>query len=190
MAAASGPLTCKLMELGDGIARGATGRTQKVESILDVDFSALATAGVTTVFMDVDNTLTRPGEARIDRDVVDYLVRARTGTGIAKWAVASNSWRNLGALADSIDAVQIERGWFCAKPRLGYFRRALASLAADPGESVMIGDKLLHDIVPAQRVGMHTILVRPRYPDGLSDRLLAQRWRERRFIKADSARHK
>jgi len=51
------------------------------------------------------------------------------------------------------------RGKF--KPRRGGLKKALNYLGVEPKESVMIGDRLLTDILGGNRVGMWTILVKP-----------------------------
>lgn len=45
----------------------------------------------------------------------------------------------------------------------------------------MIGDKVLHDVIPAVRLGLITVLVEPQWPGQLVDRLLLRRPREARL---------
>jgi HAD superfamily hydrolase (TIGR01662 family) len=51
----------------------------------------------------------------------------------------------------------------CAKPEPGIFTMALEKAGCDPGDAVMIGDRLDNDIIPAKRLGMKTIWVRQGY---------------------------
>ena len=46
------------------------------------------------------------------------------------------------------------------KPHPSIFAAALAQIGAGPGESVMVGDSLPHDIAGARRVGMQGVLVK------------------------------
>jgi len=44
------------------------------------------------------------------------------------------------------------------KPDLRMFRRVLEVSGFEPGECVMVGDKVVDDIEPAKRIGMEAIL--------------------------------
>lgn len=48
----------------------------------------------------------------------------------------------------------------CAKPDFEIFNIALEQAGCKPNESVMIGDRLDNDIIPAKRLGMQTVWVR------------------------------
>lgn len=48
----------------------------------------------------------------------------------------------------------------CAKPDLKIFNFALESADCNPGDAVMIGDRLDNDIIPAKKIGMKTVWVR------------------------------
>ena len=50
-----------------------------------------------------------------------------------------------------------------AKPDKRIFELALNRSNCQPGESVMIGDRIDNDIVPAKRMGMHTIWIKQGY---------------------------
>ena len=50
-----------------------------------------------------------------------------------------------------------------AKPDKRIFELALNRSNCKPGESVMIGDRIDNDIVPAKRMGMHTIWIKQGY---------------------------
>lgn len=74
-----------------------------------------------------------------------------------------------------------------AKPDPAIFEKALAAAHCMPEEACMIGDRLDNDILPAQKIGMHTIWVRqglgglgnpvllPHYPDAIIDDIGALR---------------
>jgi putative phosphatase len=150
------------------------------ESIFEVDFAALAAVGVRGILLDVDNTLVAPGSDRIAQTLVEHLRRERESTGIAHWALASNARRDLSPIASAMEAEVVQAEWLSAKPRRMFYRRALAKLGLQPPEVAMIGDRALHDAVPAARLGLRTVLVRPQWPDQLVDRLLLRRCRESR----------
>lgn len=63
------------------------------------------------------------------------------------------------------------------KPDVRLFLRALEDLGVAPAETVMVGDRIDNDIVPARLLGMRTVLIRtgrhagqqPRSPDEVPD---------------------
>jgi putative phosphatase len=150
------------------------------ESIFDVDFALLRGLGVRGLLIDVDNTLVEPGGSCIDPGLADHLRVRRSESGIGPWALASNARRDLSPLAAAIGADVVKARGLCAKPRRAFYLKALATLGLPPHEVAMIGDKVLHDIAPAARLGIRTVLVRPRWPDQLVDRVLMRRQRETR----------
>jgi putative phosphatase len=149
-------------------------------SILEVDFGVLARRGVRGVLLDVDNTLVAPGKNTLSHTVAEFLRSQRASSGIDEWLLASNARRDLSTIATAIGAEVAAPRLLLAKPRLSYFHRALAKLGLEASEAAMIGDKVLHDIAPAARLGLCTVLVRPQWPDQLSDRLFLRRRREAR----------
>ena len=149
-------------------------------SIFDVDFLALEKLGVRGVLLDVDNTIVPPRRDRVDTTVGKHLLQVRLETKISRWALASNARRDLSSLAAELRMEAVQPRWLSAKPRKSFFRRALAILALEPHEVAMIGDKVLHDISPAARLGLRTVLVKPCWEDQWIDRALMRRQRERR----------
>lgn len=63
------------------------------------------------------------------------------------------------------------------KPDPRYYEQILAACGVDPSESVMVGDRIDKDIIPARQVGMKTVLIRrgihraqqPRTPEEIPD---------------------
>jgi putative hydrolase of the HAD superfamily len=87
-----------------------------------------------------------------------------------KVGLISNSHRSLASFQQHFDlhgliAAAIsssEHGYL--KPHPSIFEAALKLVGVEPGESVMVGDSLKHDIEGARRVGMHGVLVRRAVP--------------------------
>lgn len=63
------------------------------------------------------------------------------------------------------------------KPDVRYFQTVLSELQVEPGEAVMIGDRIDCDVVPAKSLGLKTVRLRvgrhktqqPRYPEEAPD---------------------
>lgn len=62
-------------------------------------------------------------------------------------------------LTDLFDAMVISEEVDLYKPDPALFRHALELTGADPGRSVMVGDRRDNDIEPARNVGMRTVLL-------------------------------
>jgi putative hydrolase of the HAD superfamily len=58
------------------------------------------------------------------------------------------------ALAVFFDCIVVEGEFGCGKPDERVFRHALSRLDVPPEDAWMVGDNLLHDIAPAQALGM------------------------------------
>lgn len=54
---------------------------------------------------------------------------------------------------------EVSEGMGVAKPRPLFFRIILDSLGVEPEETVMVGDRLDHDVFPARLLGMKTVRV-------------------------------
>jgi putative hydrolase of the HAD superfamily len=78
----------------------------------------------------------------------------------------SNSHRSLDAFCDhfslrrsiTVAVSSAEHGYM--KPHRSIFETALAKAGVAPGESVMVGDSIAHDIAGALAAGMRAILLR------------------------------
>ena len=60
-------------------------------------------------------------------------------------------------LAAIFDCIVVEGEFGCGKPDARVFRHALKQLDTTPADAWMVGDNLLHDIAPAQALGMKGI---------------------------------
>lgn len=103
------------------------------------------------------------GHFELYEDVPDVL-RALRGAGL-RIGLISNTARCLTSFQahfalDGLFDVAIsssEHGYM--KPHPSIFEAALNGLGASSGESVMVGDSLLHDVEGARRLGMRAVLV-------------------------------
>lgn len=96
-------------------------------------------------------------------DVPDVL-RSLSASGI-RVGLVSNSHRCLSSLASHfgleglIDAGISSSEHGLMKPHPSIFRAALAAMEVDPGEALMVGDSVRHDIEGAIRAGMRAALL-------------------------------
>lgn len=64
-----------------------------------------------------------------------------------------------GSFADYFDCIVIEGEFGRGKPDAEVFQHALDALRVEPGEAVMVGDKLRYDVVGAKRVGLRAVWI-------------------------------
>jgi len=133
---------------------------QAVRSIHHVDYTALWERGIRVLIYDLENTLCGWRSWELDPRTWALLASLRErGMRIAVLTNASipphQPFRR--ELADAGIRV-VDRAH---KPLRGGLRRALAALGAHPGETALIGDQLLTDVLVGKRVGLYTVLVDP-----------------------------
>jgi uncharacterized protein len=125
---------------------------ERAESILEIDFEALRSLGKTTLLFDLDNTLAR------------RRCRALPACSLSLLSQLEDSGFRIGILTNRrvrrpVEGVDIPILYHARKPHRRGYRLLLNTLAASAGESVMIGDRVLTDILGANRLGVHSILV-------------------------------
>ena len=152
-------------------------------TIEDIDFALLKKRGVKYLVLDVDHTLVPYQAMTLDAKTQVYLNTVQRKYGIERIYLASNSGRDLTAIATSINARSIPSTLFRRKPHKVFFMKVLATIGCEPHQTAMVGDKLILDVWGANRVGMITILVDPIGPDMLLDRILLRRFWKNWFIR-------
>jgi len=132
---------------------------ETARSIFDIDYPRLYRAGKRVLLFDLDNTLGGRRPRRLYPQVKELLERI-TQMGF-KVGILTN--RRIGTNDPVIHSlgerypVVVRAG----KPRRRGFRAILAQLDASPAEAVMIGDRLLTDVIGANRLGIYSIRIRP-----------------------------
>ncbi len=155
-------------------------------SILEVDFAKLNTIGIKHVLIDLDLTIRRIGSRHIEQEVLLTLQKLQQAGHFRSISLMTNNYwakRYADILGFGVFTAYWEGYRPIRKPNIKFFRRVLHDLAAEPSETVMIGDKVHADIRGANNAGLFTVLVKPRGRDYLFDRILLSRLRERRSLK-------
>ena len=128
-----------------------------VSSIYSIDGQALWNQGYRAILTDLDNTLTHWNAADASPRLVAWLEDLRA-YGFAVCILSNNIRQRVEPFATQMGVPFVSEA---GKPRRRAFREALAAMDAAVGETVMIGDQLFTDILGGNRMGMHTVLVRP-----------------------------
>jgi ribonucleotide monophosphatase NagD (HAD superfamily) len=76
------------------------------------------------------------------------------------WQTKHGPLLDSGAFVAGLEYAAEVEATVLGKPSAAYFDAACAALDADPERTWMVGDDIESDIVGAQGVGMHTVLVR------------------------------
>ena len=126
--------------------------TEKVETILDIDFEKLRSLGKQALLFDFDNTLAKKG-SRVMPAVSNALLAdlAATDFGIG---ILTNRRKQKTIAGLSFPIIYNAR-----KPRYAGYLAMLEMLSSSPKQAVMIGDRYITDALGANRLGIHTIRV-------------------------------
>ena len=128
-----------------------------VDSVPLIDLEDLKRRQIEALLLDLDNTLVPWRSYDISPEVTEWVRQACEGM---KVCIVSNTrtLKRLQGLASELGISYVRRG---AKPRRVGFRDALKLLGVEPSKAVVIGDQVFTDILGGNRLGAHTILVRP-----------------------------
>ncbi len=130
---------------------------QVVESLFDIDLEALEDAGVRGVIFDLDNTII-PWDSCEMCPIISKWLESVISRGL-KVSIVSNNWHSrVREIAARFGLPFVSRAY---KPFKSGFRRALAAMDLQPHEAVVVGDQLFTDVLGGNRLGMHTIWVKP-----------------------------
>lgn len=126
-------------------------------SVLDMDLESLAAKGVTTLLIDLDNTLLPR-----DSDVIPDDIQAWAGGLEAKGfraCLVSNNWH------DRVSLVAQELGFDlvakAVKPLPFAFMVAMKRMGATRAQSAIIGDQMFTDVLGGKMSGITTVLIEP-----------------------------
>ncbi len=132
--------------------------SQVVESVKELEPETLKGRGIAAIITDLDNTLVPWRHYEIMPGVVEWLAKLEVA-GI-KICIASNTihTERLKQLAETMNIPFVDR---VQKPRTGGFVRAMKAMGSDATNTAVFGDQIFTDILAGNRLGLHTILLRP-----------------------------
>lgn len=129
-------------------------RVSRVTNLTPVRLASLRVAGL---ILDLDNTLTPWNEPTCPRDVAEWL-RAIQASGVSSVIVSNNGGSRVRDFAALVGLPAVSRA---RKPRRSAFREGLKRLGTRPRDTLVVGDRVLMDIVGGNRSGLRTVLVDP-----------------------------
>lgn len=126
------------------------------KTIFDIDYKQLLDDGVTTLLIDLDNTMI-PYDEDLPDDRTKGLIDTLKGLGFDIVVVSNNKGPRVKRFADALDLPYVNSA---RKPFKKGLRRA-ASLAGedDPSAVCLIGDQFMTDVWGGKRLGFRVIVV-------------------------------
>jgi len=129
-------------------------------SLESIDYARLYASGKRAILFDLDNTLgaRRPSELapRVER-----LLERLTTMGFRVGILTNRRWVRNDPVIQTLSAAYPLRHW-AGKPAKRGFLDLLSELRVPPERAVMIGDRILTDIIGANRLGIYSIRIRTR----------------------------
>jgi uncharacterized protein len=125
-----------------------------ISSAYDLDLVSLKNQGITSLFFDLDNTLTTY-EFLVPPTPMQEFIQQLKDHGFEVFIVSnSNQYR----VQPFLDALQIKGSGSCKKPFTSVIEKLLPK---DRSTAMLIGDQLLTDVLCANRLGIKSTLVNP-----------------------------
>lgn len=132
-----------------------------VERVVQLDVSRLRALGLTALLLDVDCTLKRYREERLNAEVADWLKTLQTA-GIKVCLVSNGRGPRIARLAGAVGLPFVAKA---LKPFPFGCWRGLRTLGVSPQQTAMVGDQIFADVAAGRWAGLTTVLVRPIHPE-------------------------
>lgn len=128
------------------------------ESYQQITPELLQSRGIRLLLSDLDYTLAPKSVSRPDQAVRDWLGRLQAA-GIRVMILSNN--RSPARVERFCRDLGIDYVGHAGKPSPRGYRQAMEKAGATPGETAMLGDKLLTDVLGANRSGAWAVMVEP-----------------------------
>ena len=128
-----------------------------VDSIFEIDLDMLKEKGITSLIVDIDNTLVAWDKKEAPRSVIEWFRKVRD-KGLQICLVSNNTEERIVKFTEDVEIFAIHRA---SKPRKKPFYDAMKHMASNIKNTAMVGDQIFTDVLGGNRVGLYTILVVP-----------------------------
>lgn len=128
--------------------------TYQCKNIFEIDLDYLKQSGITTIILDLDNTLIAWYRKNLQINVLKWIEKLKE-YGFKLVLISNNiSRKRVQFFANILDAEFINLAF---KPSTRSFRKIMNQFNLEKSEIVMIGDTLWTDILAANRLGIRNI---------------------------------
>ena len=124
-------------------------------SIFDIDYQELQKQGIVALFFDLDNTIIGYDEVELHDRHLAFLNELKKDFQVI--ILSNTNYHRVSLALKGLDTPFI---WHATKPLKRGFKKALKLAKLKKHQVAMIGDQLMTDIFGANRVGLHTILIK------------------------------
>ncbi len=124
-----------------------------------IDFKKYYDMGYRGILFDIDNTLV-PHGAPADEKAIAFFKKLRE-MGFKTCLISNNKEPRVKSFADKVGSEYI---FDAHKPSRKNYMKAFELMDTKKNNTLFVGDQIFTDIYGANRVGMHTILVKPIHP--------------------------
>lgn len=123
----------------------------------DITPQFLKENGITTLALDVDNTITTHGNMAVSDSMRAWLDEMQD-VGINLYIVSNNKFERVSPLAINLNLPYTH---FSIKPLPNAFRKVCRECNATPQELAVVGDQIFTDVLGGNLFGATTIMVEP-----------------------------
>ncbi len=129
----------------------------KLERITDISLGLLKKYNITSLILDVDNTLSTHHGQVLTAGLEDWL-KTMNENGIKMTVLSNSTSKRLEPFAKKIGLEYISLG---LKPLPFGYLRALKRLNSKRRETAIVGDQIFTDVLGGNLVGLKTVLLTP-----------------------------
>lgn len=131
--------------------------SRKVDTVFQIPLEELWSQGIRGIITDLDNTLVGARVALATPELAEWLKNVQQ-RGFQIVIVSNNNRTRVSAFAEPVLLPFIHSA---RKPSNRSFLRAMEQMKLRPDQIVVVGDQMLTDVLGGNRLGLHTILVKP-----------------------------
>ena len=126
--------------------------------VMDIELEALYAKGLTTIFVDVDNTIMAVSQRSLSLEYQNWVAKAQS-IGFNIFILSNNSsFRRINVVAKQTEMTGL---YFVMKPFAFGLRDLAGQHGIDLTKSIVLGDQVLTDVLLGNWVRAYSILVDP-----------------------------
>ena len=127
------------------------------DRVSQISCEFLAENNISSLILDLDNTLTTHNNPNLPEDIANWLSQMRAG-GIKLIILSNNSSERVRPFAEAVGLDFVAHG---AKPLSKGLREAMARLGSSRQNSAIVGDQVFTDVLCGNLAGVRSVLLKP-----------------------------
>ena len=128
---------------------------QTAETLQAIELDSLVSKGIKLLLVDIDNTIVPHGDSETTQEILDWLIDARQ-KGLHLVLMSNNSRKLFPFLDSHADLYHCKS----LKPFSINYKKIMKKYEASPSQTAMIGNQIFTDVLGANHLSIHSILVR------------------------------